>query len=286
MKLSHAWLFLFLPLSGIALAAPEPLLKVVVASPNMPLNGNSHSCTLYGNGRVIIDHTVKLFPSSPSLKSKEIRAVNINVNGIKTVIADAAQGNITSNPIAFYFTHQYFAYQQQDGQAKQIFLLDKVGGQLVNDSPAVGPLTKFIDSVCGDLSLVVYRDLENRAKFSEVILETAGIKAAIDVCTPNNNGFGTVGSAGACDGTPSGDKGVFFALDEVNKQIASTPGSKTASVAMTLFDNTHLAITATAADIDGLKGETYILNGTYDATKASITWITDVASTCKVADIC
>lgn len=285
MKLSHAWLFSLLPLSGMAFAAPAPLLKVVVASPTLPANSNSHSCTLDGNRQVIIEHTVNLSPSGPSLKSKEVRTANLNVKAIKTVIAEAAQGNITGTPIVGGYTHQYFAYQQ-DGRPKRIFLLDKVGGGLFNDSPAVEPLTKFIDSVCGDLSFVANQD-SVRAKFSEVILDTAGIKAAIDVCAQTHAGFGAPGSVEACDGMPSGDSTVFAALDYVVKKIAATSpaDAKTASVAITQADAFHTAIIATAVNTNGLNSETYIINGTYDPT-GFIIWTVDPASTCKPAGIC
>lgn len=278
MKLpSHAWLFFLLPLSGIAFAAPEPLLKVVVASTSA--NDTSNSCTLDGNGKVIIEHTVKLSPSGSSLKSKEVRAANLSVNDIKSVIANAAQGNITGKPLVGSYTHQYFAYQQQNSQTKKIFLLDKVGGGVVNDSPAVGPLTKFIDSVCGDLSFVPYQDTA-KAKFAKVILDTASIKAAVEVCGQTNAGLGT------CDGTPS-DYGVYTALIQANQKIAATPPSEatTASVNITQFDPFQTTITATAVTNNGLNGEIYILNGVYYYT-GFIIWNVDPNSTCLVAGIC
>lgn len=289
MKLPHAWLFFLLPLSGIAFATPDPLLKVIVASPIMSANGNSNSCTLDGNGKVIIEHTVKLSQTGPSLKSKEVKNVNLSVNDIKSVIAQAAQGNISGKLLVGGYTHQYFAYQQQNGQTKKIFLSDRVGDGLFNDSPAVEPLTKFIDSVCGDLSFVPYQDTA-KAKFSEVILDTFGIKAAIEVCVQVNGGnFGTPGSAAACDGTTaSTDGGVFTALDQVTRKIAATPPSdaKTASVTINQSDSTHIAITATAVKSGGLTGETYILNGTYYYKGGFIIWTVGAASTCKAAGIC
>jgi type IV pilus assembly protein PilA len=283
MKLSHAWLFSLLPLSGMAFAAPAPLLKVVVASPTLAANSNSNTCTLDDNGQVTIEHTVKLSPSGPNLKSKEIRTANVNANGIKTVIAVAAQGKITgTTPVVGSFKHQYFAFQN----SKKTFLLDKVGDGLFNDSPAVKPLTDFIDSVCGDLSLVAYQD-SAKAKFSEVILATGGVKAAIDVCSQTHAGFGTPGSAEACDGMPSGDPGVFAALDYVNKMIAATPpaDARTAFVTIAQSDATHLAITATAVNTNGLNSETYILNGTYYPS-GYILWTVAPYSTCKVVGIC
>ena len=277
MKLSHAWLFLLLPLSGIALAAPAPLLKVVVASPTQAPNGNINSCTLDDNGQVTIEHTVKLSPSGPSLKSKEVRTASLNVKGIKTVIAVAAQGKITGTPpVVGSFKHQYFAFQN----SKKTFLLDKVGDGLFNDSPAVKPLTDFIDSVCGDLSLVAYQD-SARAKFSEVILATAGVKAAIEVCGQANGVFDR------CTGLPTDDPGVFAALDYVNKMIAATPpaDARTAFVTISQSDATHLAITATAVNTNGLNSETYILNGTYYPS-GYILWTVAPNSTCKVVGIC
>jgi|GEM_PF-1257934 len=283
MKLSHAGLFSLLALPGLAFAAPAPLLKVVVASPTLPSNSYSNSCTLDGNGQVIIEHTARLFPSGPSLKSKEVRAASLSVKAIKAVIAEAALGNITGTPSVGGYVHQYFAYQL-DGHPKRIFLLDKVGGSLFNDSSVVEPLTKFIDSVCGDLTFVPYQET-GMAKFSEVILATGGVKAAIDVCGQTQAGFGVPGSTEACDG--NGDSNVVAALDNVAKIIAATPpaDAKIASVTVAQADASHTTITATAVNMNGLHGETYILNGTYYPT-GFIIWTVDPASTCKAAGIC
>lgn len=282
MKLSHAWLFLLLPLSGTVLAAPEPLLKVVVASPTLATNGSMNTCTLDGSGQVLIENTVKSSLSGVSLKSKEAKTVTLNANGIKSVIALAAQGKISGTPpVVGGFEHQYFAFQN----AKKIFLLDKAGNNgLFNDSPAVKPLTDFIDSVCGDLSLVAYQD-SGRGAFSKVILSTSAVKAAIDVCAQTQGGFGVPGTAGACDGTPSGDLGVFDALDVVAKQIAADPDTKTASVTINLLSATQVAITATAVIGGGLLGETYALIGTYNP-RGFVIWTLDVTSTCLVSGIC
>jgi type IV pilus assembly protein PilA len=288
MKLSHAWLFSLLSLSGMALAAPAPLLKVIVASPTTPTNSYSSSCTLDATGQVIIEHTTTLFPSGPSLKSKEVRAASLSVKNIKTVIAEAAQGTITGTPIVGGVTHQYFAYQKQAGRTEEVFLLDKLAAiesGLVNDSPMVKPLVKFIDSVCGDLTTVLYQDFATKALFSEVVLATSGVKAAIDVCGQTQAGFGTPGSAEACDG--KGDGNVVAALDYVAKIIAATPpaDAKIASIAVAQADASHTSIVATAVSMNGLNGETYILNGTYNPA-GFIIWTVDPASTCKTAGIC
>jgi type IV pilus assembly protein PilA len=257
------------------------------------MNSYTHSCTLNGNGQIIVEHTMTLFPTGPSLQSKEVRAAAFSVKEIQAVIAEAAQGNIAPKdkildipPFDVGFKHQYFAYQKQDGVWKRVFLINKVDGGLVNDAPAVKPLVRFIDSVCGDLSSTVDKSYAARAKFSEVVLNTSAIKAAIDVCAMTNNGFGTAGSAAACDGTPSGDLGVFGALDQVRKQIAATPpfAAKTASVTITLVDAKHIVITATAVTSGGLNGETYVLRGAYVA--GMVKWAKDSTSTCIAASFC
>ncbi|MBT9096623.1 hypothetical protein KFZ76_02710 [Methylovulum psychrotolerans] len=286
MKLSHVWPLFLLPLSGIALATPDPLLRVVVASPAMPTNSNSNSCTIDGNGKVIVQHTVNISTSGPSLTSREVRAAKLSVAEIKAVIATAAQGTITGKATTGGYTHQYFAYQTQNSHTQKIFLLDKVGGGLINDSLAVTPLTKFMDSVCGDLSFVPYQDTA-KAKFSEVVFETYGVKAAAEVCGQTNNGFGTPGSASACDGTPTGDYYMHITLDQIAQKIAATPpaDATTASVTVVQLDNNHMTITATAATTNGLNGETYILNGTY-YNSGFLIWSVDPVSTCKGVGIC
>ncbi len=286
MKLSHVWPLFLLPLSGMALAAPDPLLRVVVASPALPANSNSNSCTVDGNGKVIVEHTVNLSTSGPSLKSREVRPATLSVAEIKSVIATAAQGTITGQATKGGYTHQYFAYQTQNSQTQKIFLLDKVGGGLVNDSLAVTPLTQFIDSVCGDLSFVPYQD-SAKAKFSDVILDIAGVKTAIEVCGITNGGFGFPYSAGACDGTQTGDSNVYNALDYVAKKIAATPphDARTASVTVLQSSPVSTTIAATAVTTNGLNGETYILQGTY-YDSGFVIWNVDINSTCKVAGIC
>lgn len=289
MKLKRAWLFSLFALSGTAFAAPAPLLKVVVASPTTPSNSYSNSCTLDANGQVIIEHTTTLFPSGPSLKSKEVRTASLSVKSIKAVIAEAAQGTITGTPIVGGYTHQYFAYQKQAGHTEEIFLLDRVGAGLFNDAPVVEPLTKFIDSVCGDLSFVPYQETAI-AKFSEVILDMAGVKAAIEVCAQTHAGFGVPGSPEACDGSGTGDRNVLIAMENIWDKISKTPrkDAKTAAVHIIQNDPTdpkHTTIIATAVNWNGLNGETYMLNGTYYPA-GYIIWTVDPASTCKTAGIC
>lgn len=150
LKSPYRWMLPLLLFQGVALAAP--LLKVVATSPTTPTNSYTNSCTLNSFGQVVIEHHVWLFPSGPELAAKEVRNINLNVKNIKAVIAQAALGHITGIDPIGGGTYRFFAYQKQaDGSTKEIFLLNKDGQGSFNDSPMVEPLSRFIDSICGNM---------------------------------------------------------------------------------------------------------------------------------------
>jgi len=154
LKLSYRCILPLLLLQGTALAAPAPLLKVIVTSAPTPTNSYTNGCTLDDRGQVIIEHKLWLFPSGPGLTSKEVRPASLSIKNIKAVIAEAALGNITGMDPLGGETYKYFAYQKQmGGSLKEIFLLNKNGLGLSNDSPMVEPLSRFVDSICGDMQL-------------------------------------------------------------------------------------------------------------------------------------
>ncbi len=151
LKFSYYWILPLLFLHGTVFAAP--LLEVRTTSPSTPTNSYINSCILNDRGQVVIEHNVWLFPSGPNLASKEIRAANLSVKNIKSVIAQAEMGNVTGVDPIGGSTYKYFAYQKQaNGSLKEIFLLNKNGQGSFNDSPVVEPLSRFIDSICGVLS--------------------------------------------------------------------------------------------------------------------------------------
>ena len=146
-------LFLSLVLSSsVVNAAPAttPLLKIIASSPTTPTDHYFDSCTLNEKGQLLIEHSINLFPSGPSLIAKETRLINLNTKDIKSVIDQAANGTVTGMDLIGGATYRYYAYQKQaDGSVKEIFLANQNGIGRVNDSPLVAPLSHFIDLLCG-----------------------------------------------------------------------------------------------------------------------------------------
>jgi type IV pilus assembly protein PilA len=144
-----------------------------------------------------------------------------------------------------------------------------------------------IIGILAAIAIPAYQTYTAKAKFTEVILSTSGIKAAIEVCAQSNGGFGTTGQANACDGTATGDGGVFAAQTQVTNQITSAgTAAKTLSVAVTPVDNLTVQILATAVSSGGLSGQTYQLDGAYTVAGGAVTWTVDTNSTCLAAGLC
>jgi len=120
-----------------------------------------------------------------------------------------------------------------------------------------------IIGILAAIALPAYNQYTKKAKFSEVVQATAGLKTDVEICLDDQAGV-----VANC-GTP-GTNG-----------IGALPGASTyvASVAM---DGTTSAITATAVATKGLNGETYILTPTWANSRT--TWA--VTGTCVAANIC
>ena len=153
-KLSQRLLLSLVLSTSAVQAAPAtmPLLKIIARSPTTPTNSYLDSCTLNIKGQLLIEHSVYLFPSGPSLISKETRLIQLNTKDIKSVIDQAANGSVTGMDLIGGATYKYYAYQKQaDGSVKEVFLANQNGIGRVNDSPSVEPLSRFIDRLCGTL---------------------------------------------------------------------------------------------------------------------------------------
>jgi type IV pilus assembly protein PilA len=123
-----------------------------------------------------------------------------------------------------------------------------------------------IIGILAAVALPAYQTYTKKAKFSEVILATAGHKIAIELCMQDQ---GT--AANACNAGSNG----------VPADIGS-PSGRVASVATTA---STYKITATAISSDGLSGENYILVPNLDAT-GKVTWALDSTSTCIAKTLC
>ncbi len=127
-----------------------------------------------------------------------------------------------------------------------------------------------IIGILAAIAIPAYQTYTKKAKFSEVILATSGVKVAIETCAQ------TDGSTTALT-TCAADAAVTQAI------TGATDGSKYA-LSVT-FDGTVL--TATAVSTNGLSGETYILTPVFTA-GGMVDWTKTnaVSGTCVTAGIC
>ena len=125
-----------------------------------------------------------------------------------------------------------------------------------------------IIGILASIALPAYQTYTKKAKFSEVVLATAGIKTAIEICAQDQ------GSLANCIGGSNGIVDVTTSTGFVQSVATGANGVITAT-----------AVGATGAPVTGLEGETYILTPTFADGK--VTWDSTTApGTCKAANIC
>ncbi len=124
-----------------------------------------------------------------------------------------------------------------------------------------------IIGILAAVALPAYQDYTKRAKFSEVIIGTSGLKTAVEICAQD---LGTV------TGCTDGQNGPGWAINAVAAAPAGTK-SYIASIA-----TTDGVILATAVNADGLSGETYQLSPNF--ANGKVTWTK--GGTCIAANIC
>ena len=137
-----------------------------------------------------------------------------------------------------------------------------------------------IIGILAAIALPAYQTYTAKSKFSEVILSTSALKAAIDVCAQTNGGvLADPITGGACDS--GSDANVTKALAQVTGGNEAT-GGYVDSVLLGAGDGT---ITAKAISAKGLEGQTYVLVGAYN--NGTVAWTQDkTASSCITDGIC
>jgi type IV pilus assembly protein PilA len=125
-----------------------------------------------------------------------------------------------------------------------------------------------IIGILAAIALPAYQQYTAKARFSEVILATSGVKTAVEVCGQ------VTGAIADCVAASSAD----VAAAEAG---ATAPGS----VASVVFDGTDITATSNG-NFNGATDPDYILTATQDANTGQITWSTDTASTCLAAGVC
>jgi len=112
-----------------------------------------------------------------------------------------------------------------------------------------------IIGILAAIAVPQYQQFQRKAKFSDVVAQTASFKSAVELCIQNNNGTLTGCSAGQ-----SGADGSW----SIPAAVAARRGN------LATLGVTDGVITATAIGIEGLNSETYILTPT--ASVSAITW--------------
>ncbi len=124
-----------------------------------------------------------------------------------------------------------------------------------------------IIGILASIALPAYQTYTKKAKFSEVVLATAGIKTAVEICAQDQ------GALTNCTGGSNGVVDVTVSTGFV-QSVSTVAGVITA-----------VAVGAAGAAVNGLEGETYILTPTFADGK--VTWDSTTApGTCKAANIC
>ncbi len=129
-----------------------------------------------------------------------------------------------------------------------------------------------IIGILAAIALPAYQTYVNKAKFSEVVNATQGVKTSIEICGQ------TKGDMTECD--EANDDGVDAAVTGAVGGIYIDTIDTTTTAATT----TTISILATAVNAEGLTAETYQLDGTL--TNGQVTWAVNAGSTCLAAGYC
>ncbi len=132
-----------------------------------------------------------------------------------------------------------------------------------------------IIGILAAIALPAYNQYTKKAKFTEVVQATAGVKTDVELCMDDQNGV-------YANCVTSGSNGIGTMPDGAGNKYA---GPVTLAVVGGLVQ-----IQAAANGTNGLGTETYLLDGTWQGGSGGIggrvTWAVNAASTCLTANIC
>jgi len=151
-----------------------------------------------------------------------------------------------------------------------------------------------IIGILAAVAIPAYSQYTRKAKFTEVVQATQGLKTALEVCASDQGSllYCTAGS----NGVPA-DIGTLGTTISAGTQAAAgkyvawvavgdgTNGTTAPNVNGTTIQIAAAAVGTAAAADEGLNGETYLLDGTYSTT-TGVRWSTNTASTCYTAQLC
>jgi type IV pilus assembly protein PilA len=118
-----------------------------------------------------------------------------------------------------------------------------------------------IIGILAAVALPAYQNYTKKAKFSEVVLATNGVKIAVEICAQDKD----VSPIAACGPATAADPNGVPANLGASGRVASVTTSAAG------------VITATAENANGLAGETYVLTPAYATGKVNWT----VSGTCR-----
>ncbi|PHS26810.1 MAG: pilus assembly protein [Methylophaga sp.] len=128
-----------------------------------------------------------------------------------------------------------------------------------------------IIGILAAIALPAYQQYVAKARYSEVVLATSGVKSALEVCAQSRGGFG----AALCN--------VPADLEVLQAAAGASDAPQVTSVTATLAGATAV-VTATPNATNGfVAGDTYIITGTYSA-NGSVNWI--VTGGCLAQGFC
>ena len=141
-----------------------------------------------------------------------------------------------------------------------------------------------IIGILAAIAIPAYQTYTAKAKFSEVILATSGVKAAIEVCGQSKNDLTT------CDGvtasaTETADPNVLASITQANNVTGKGKYVGSVAVGAAAATTGPITITATAASpLSSAAAETYLLDGVLGG--GAVRWDINTTSTCLAAGIC
>jgi len=127
-----------------------------------------------------------------------------------------------------------------------------------------------IIGILATIAIPAYQQYTAKAKFSEVITATNAVKTSLEICAQAAGGLASCGNESTDAPMPKAAAASAANGQYVSAVTISADGDK---------------ITATAINNNGLDGESYILNASYNS--GAVHWVLDsVNSTCYAKGYC
>ncbi len=130
-----------------------------------------------------------------------------------------------------------------------------------------------IIGILAAIALPAYQQYTQKAKFSEVVLSTAVVKTAVELC------FQETGSLLNCT---NGSNGVPVVTAQDDGKVLAGSGAVSNNGALTA----RVTSTGIAAELGTAANVTYVLDGTAGAIGRPVVWSKNAIGTCVAAGLC